>query len=166
MCVCIHLDYNNLPSCKDVCVLFSDVYLSMNGSIIPNHGYVVISDIGTAGDDTALLCHTNRPPESFHRGHWFGPDGTTVLRNFPGVPGFRRNRGPMVVHLYRSTVSTESSAEGIYYCQIQDNVDILQTITVGLYNSTEGIVCLCIKSVCVCVCVKDVFYRYRWYCCV
>ena len=133
----------------DVCVLFSDVYLSMNGSIISNHGYVVIGDIGTVGDDTALLCHTNRPPESFHsRGNWFGPDGTTVLYGFPGVPGFRRNRGPMVVRLYRSTVSTESSAEGIYYCQIQDNVDILQTVTVGLYNSTEGIVCLCIKSVC------------------
>ena len=121
----------------------------MNGSIIPNHGYVVIGDIGTAGDDTALLCHTNHRPGSFR--HWFGPDGTTVLLFAPAVPGFRRNRGPMVVRLYRSTVSTESSAEGIYYCQIQDNVDILQTITVGLYNSTEGTVCLCIKRVCVCV---------------
>ena len=36
------------------------VHLSLNGSVIPNHGYVEISGIGTAGDDTALLCHTNR----------------------------------------------------------------------------------------------------------
>ena len=31
------------------------VYLSLSGRVIPNHGYVAISDIGTAGDDTALL---------------------------------------------------------------------------------------------------------------
>ena len=72
-CACVHLDYNSLHSCKDVCVLFSDVYLSMNGSIIPNHGYVVIGDIGTAGDDTALLCHTNRLGFFNFGGHWFGP---------------------------------------------------------------------------------------------
>ena len=36
------------------------VYLSLNGDIIRNHGYVVISDIGST-DNTALLCHTNHP---------------------------------------------------------------------------------------------------------
>ena len=41
---------------------YAGVYLSLNGVIIPNHGYVVMSDIGSAGDDTALICHTNRPP--------------------------------------------------------------------------------------------------------
>ena len=40
-----------------------DIYLSLKDNIIPNHGYVVISDIGT-DDDTALLCHTNRPADS------------------------------------------------------------------------------------------------------
>ena len=37
------------------------MYLSLNNDISPNHSYVVISDIGSAGDDTALICHTNRP---------------------------------------------------------------------------------------------------------
>ena len=114
------------------------VYLSLNGRVIPNHGYVVISDIGTAGDDTALLCHTNRPPptgSSHSGGDWFARDGTEVTG--AAVPGFRRNRGPMVVRLYRNT-ATGPPAEGIYYCQIQDDTDTLYTVTVGLYNSAEG----------------------------
>ena len=32
----------------------------MNGDFIPNHGYVMISDIGST-DNTALLCITNKP---------------------------------------------------------------------------------------------------------
>ena len=118
---------------------FVEVYLSLNGSVIPNHGYVVISDIGTAADDTALLCITNRPPpsgSSSSGGKWITPVGTTVTGT--AVLGLRRNRGPMVVRLYRNT-ATGTPAEGIYYCQIQDDTDTLQTVTVGLYNSAKGI---------------------------
>ena len=32
--------------------------LCLNGDIIPNHGYVVISDIGST-DNITLICHTN-----------------------------------------------------------------------------------------------------------
>ena len=114
-----------------------DVYLSLNGSIIPNHGYVVISDIGTANDDTALLCHTNRPPTGSGNsgGDWFGPDGTEIAGN--AVPGFRRNRDPMVVRLYRNT-ATGPPEEGIYYCFIHDDTDTVQTVHVGLYNNGGG----------------------------
>ena len=42
-------------------VSLTDVYLSLDGTVIPNHGYVEISDIGST-DDFALLCHTNFPP--------------------------------------------------------------------------------------------------------
>ena len=107
-----------------------DVYLSLNGSIIPNHGYVEISD------DTALLCITNRPPPTGSgnsRGDWFAPDGTRVGGG--AVPGVRRNRDPMVVRLYRNTAAGPP-AEGIYYCQIQDDTPSLQTVHVGLYNET------------------------------
>ena len=40
----------------------ADVFLriSQNDDIVPNHGYVLISDIGST-NNTALLCHTNRP---------------------------------------------------------------------------------------------------------
>ena len=113
-----------------------DVYLSLNGSIIPNHGYVEISDISTAGDDTALLCITNRPPptgKSHSGGHWVAPDGTRV--DGTDVPGVRRNRDPIVVRLYRDT-DTGPPAEGIYQCQIRDSTPSLQTVHVGLYNGT------------------------------
>ena len=124
--------------------IISDVYLSLNDRVIPNHGYVVISDIGSSGDDTALLCITNRPPPTGNPnsgGEWFAPDGTKVLSSGSAVPGFRRNRAPMVVRLYRNT-GTGPPAEGIYYCQIQDNTDSLQTVTVGLYDNAEGIYCV------------------------
>ena len=123
-----------------MCFSMTDVYLNLSGSIIPNHGYVVISGIGTTGDDTALLCHTNRPPPTgsiSSGGDWFGPDGTKVPNIGNAVPGFRRNRGPMVVRLYRDT-ATGSPAEGIYYCQIRDSTDTLQALHVGLYNSGGG----------------------------
>ena len=101
---------------------------------------MVISDIGTAGDVTALLCITNRPPPTgspHSGGEWFDPDGTAVHRTNNDVPGFRRNRGRMVVRLY-SDISTGPPAEGIYQCQAQDDTDTLQRVTVGLYDSGGG----------------------------
>ena len=117
----------------------SDVYLSLNGVVIPNHGYVIISDIGTAGDDTALLCHTNRPPTSGSSnsgGDWFRPDQTEVMSGSTAI-GFRRNRGSMVVRLYRNT-ATDPPVEGIYYCQIEDDTNMAHIVSVGLYNSVGG----------------------------
>ena len=117
------------------------MYLSLNGDIIPNHGYVVISDIGST-DDTALICHTNHPAtyESYYNynsgGNWLAPDLTRVNRN--DVPGFMRNRGPMVVRLRRSN-SYNPLAEGIYLCEVKDTTEIWQTIYVGLYNRGNGI---------------------------
>ena len=121
-------------------LLNADVYLSLNDDIIPNHGYVVISDIGST-DDTALICHTNRPatlgtasyPNS--RGDWFAPDGTRVTGT--AVPGFRRNRAPMMVRLLRNT-ATDPPSEGIYHCLVEDDTLTLRTVYVGLYNSGTG----------------------------
>ena len=101
----------------------------------------MISDIGTEGDDTALLCHTNHPADipggtdGMHSGgDWFRPDGNEVLGGASSV-GFRRIRGSMVVRLYRIT---GTPVEGIYRCQIEDDTDTLQTVYVGLYNDDEG----------------------------
>ena len=116
--------------------IIPDVYLSLNGSVIPSHGYVVISDI-SIGADTALLCHTNRPPPNGERtsgGDWFGPDGSVVGESFPGI---RRSRDPMVVRLYRAT-SESPRPEGMYHCEIQDDMDTLQTVYVGLYHEGQG----------------------------
>ena len=114
------------------------VYLSLNGDIIPNHGYVVISDIGST-DDTALICHTNRPPlynGAHSGGNWFAPDDTRVYGN--NVPGFRRNRGPMIVRLLRNN-ATDPPSEGIYHCLVEDDTFTVQTLSVGLYNNGGGI---------------------------
>ena len=116
-----------------------DVYLSLNDVVIPNHRYVVISDIGSAGDDTALICHTNRPTvegQTNSGGNWFAPDGTRV--DGADVPGFKRNRAPMIVRLYRNT-ATDPPSEGIYHCLVEDDTLTEQTVHVGLYNSGGGI---------------------------
>ena len=103
---------------------------------------MIISDIDTAGDDTALLCHTNHPADipggtdgMNSGGDWFAPDGTRVDGNV--VPGFRRNRGSMVVRLFRNT-ATDPPVEGIYYCQIEDDSNMVHVVSVGLYNSVGG----------------------------
>ena len=90
-----------------------------------------ISNIGSS-DDTALLCHTNRPPpsgSSHSGGEWYAPDGTRL--SLDEVPGFVRNRGPMVVRL---KASTGDPVEGIYRCEVNDNTETQQTVYVGLYS--------------------------------
>ena len=118
-----------------------DVFLSLNGAVIPNRGYVLISDIGST-DDMVLLCHTNRPPpldEHNSGGDWSAPDGTKVKFISVTGPGFRMNRGSMVVRLNKRTgTGTGSPSEGIYWCSIMDTTPIRQTVYVGLYNSGEG----------------------------
>ena len=102
---------------------------------------MLISDIGST-DDTALLCHTNRPPppgSTSSGGEWYGPDGTRVTDT--AVPGFQRDRGPMVVRLKKST-STGTPSEGMYKCSIKDTESIPKTVYVGLYNIGGGnIIC-------------------------
>ena len=120
----------------NIIIIQTDVYLSLNGHVIPNHGYVVISDIGST-DDTALLCHTNHPPppgSRFSGGGWFTPDGTRVFGD--DVPGFTLNRAPMVARLRRTT--TGPPPEGIYNCTIDDASLTTQTVYVGLYTSGRG----------------------------
>ena len=115
------------------------MFLSLNGDIIPNHGYVVISEIGSTGDNTALLCNTHLPTPTGSinsGGNWFSPDETRV--NLADVPRLTRNRGDMVVRLFRNTDDPRTPAEGIYHCMVQDDTGTLQTVYVGLYNSGGG----------------------------
>ena len=121
------------------------VYLSLNDDIIPNHGYVMISDIGST-DDTALICHTNRPGnitgiagDKHSGGAWITPNGMTVgFGDMSYVPGFIRRRGPMMVRLLRNT-ATDPPSEGIYHCLVEDDTLTEQTVYVGLYRSGGGI---------------------------
>ena len=119
------------------------VFLSHNDDIIPNHGYVDISDIGST-EDTALICNTNRPATfrggANSGGDWFGPSGIVVggfTIGVSSVPGFMRNRDPMIVRLLRNT-ATDPPSEGIFHCEVEDDTDTKQTVYVGLYNSGRG----------------------------
>ena len=107
--------------------LCTDVFLSLNDDVIPNHGYVVISDIGS-NDNSALLCHTNR---YYINGEWHGPNGSSIN----GFTETRRNRA---VRLKRVG---GTPTEGIYHCSIQDAAFISQTVFVGLYNNGRGNAC-------------------------
>ena len=113
------------------------MYLTLNGDYIPNHGYVNISDIGST-DDTALICNTNNVTTHVQNRDWFAPDRTAVGNlGSDDVPGFVRNRGPMMVRLHRNT-ATGTPSEGIYYCVVEDDTFTYQTVYVGLYNSGGG----------------------------
>ena len=100
---------------------------------------MVISDIGST-DDTALICHTNRPAtlnnNTHSGGDWFAPDETRVTDT--AVPGFRRTRGPMMVRLLKNT-ATDPPSEGIYHCLVENDTLTEHTVYVGLYNSGGGI---------------------------
>ena len=117
-------------------VPLTDVYLSLDGTVIPNHGYVEISRIGST-DDSALLCHTNFPPppgSATSGGNWHAPDGTKIPSS--DVPGFARNRAAMVVRLKRFS---DTPPEGIYRCTIDDAALTPQMVYVGLYTTGGGI---------------------------
>ena len=113
-------------------IVYVDVFLSLNGAVIPDHGYVDISDIGYTDDNNALLCVTNHPGTP-NTGNWYGPDGTKV--DGTSVPGVIRNRGPMVVRLKRTT---GTAPEGIYWCSIPVTASTQQIMYVGLYNTGRG----------------------------
>ena len=137
------LGLHEVCAITEICILsahsnFSGVFLSLRGDIIPNHGYVVISDIGTSGTDTdSLLCITDGVANADGPGNWFAPDGTRV--NQLDVPGVRRNRRDMVVRLFRNTaIDSHPPAEGIYHCMVQDVTFTFQTVYVGLYNGRGG----------------------------
>ena len=127
--------------------LDSDVYLSLDGGVIPNHGYVVIDDISMPDevtDPTPLLCHTNRPPPNGwpnSGGNWISPTDVTVGSligpSSGNVPGLGRNRGPMEVRLWRQS-GTGTPVEGIYRCEVMNATDTLQTVYVGLYDDGGG----------------------------
>ena len=115
------------------------MYLNLNGDNIPNHGYVVISDIGTTNDDTALLCNTNYIPSGNNGGSWSVPDWSTVSSlSGVGSADFGRTRGSGLVRLIRNSAATGTPTEGIYSCTVQDDTETLQTVYVGVYNSGGG----------------------------
>ena len=110
----------------------------MNGTIIPNHGFVLLDNIGESSN--SLLCLTDNTAccgrfQSYGNilGDWYYPNGT-------GVPNsglnrdFYRNRGQSVVRLNRR----RGGVSGIYRCVIPDAAGVNQTMFIGVYTADAG----------------------------
>ena len=119
----------------------TDIYLSLNGSVIPNHGYILISDIGFT-DETALLCNANLSPsddQSYSEGTWFTPNQTKIPEKDEGNQGFLSNRTDTSVRLKRYN-SMDAPQDGIYSCEINNtSTNATLSVYVGLYHGSEGL---------------------------
>ena len=119
------------------------VALVLNGTVIPNHGLVLLEDIGES--DAALLCKTDLvaccrsyDTGSGPLGYWFFPNGTEVPNFIINVQGlmwdFYRNRGPSVVRMNRR----RGGVNGIYRCKIPNQNGVSQSLYVGVYTRNTG----------------------------
>ena len=108
----------------------------MNGAIIPNHGFVLLDNIGESID--SLLCLTDLPAccsppyAESALGNWFFPNGTRVPSS-GNQWNFHRNRGQMSVLLSR----TRGGANGIYRCYVPSETKDHQ-LYVGVYAANSG----------------------------
>ena len=111
------------------------MYLRLNNNYIPNHGYVVISDIGTS-DDSALFCYTGYTVGNDHKseGMWLAPNSTQV--GSATVSHFRVTSDQGAIGLVRN--NGHAPLEGIYVCDINLKSGKTHQIYVGLYNQGEG----------------------------
>ena len=112
-----------------------------NGHIIPNHGFVLLDNIGEGSE--ALLCLTDlpaccRPPYTDPMGrqalgNWYFPNGTRVVSGGKQWD-FHRTRGRIVVLLHRR----RGGATGIYRCSVPGQNKDLVTLYVGVYTANTG----------------------------
>lgn len=115
----------------DQAVYFStsaDVYLTLNGEVIPNHALVNLGDIGTIG---RIQCHSNDPG---HGGTWHAPDGESYNKRNPNYFGFKFTTGQNFSTLEKVS---ENPTNGIYECLINEK-EITHTLRVGIYDDGKG----------------------------
>ena len=130
----------------------ASVRLSLNGIDIANNSIVDIEDIGE-GDETALLCHTNKTlccgtkPNRF--GDWYYPNGAKVrIKDTVGMATdeFYRDRGTQVVRLnHRQGNLIE---RGRFRCQVpeSDDNDVMRSIYAYIGMPIDSIVIINISS--------------------
>ena len=118
-------------------------YVSFRGETLPNHGYVELSLVGSAGDggdnvrchtDLIICCRDTGGIGEPDRPDWYFPDGTEM--GFPGGGGdIYQRRGAQRIDLRRR--NNALSPSGIYRCEIPtDDGDLVrETVYVGIYGS-------------------------------
>ena len=115
------------------------VVVVLNGAIIPNHGFVLLDNIGEPPNslrcltDNIACCARAQSPGRGILGDWYYPNGTGVANS--GVMWeFYRNRGQSVVRLNRR----RGGVTGIYRCEIPDAAGVDQTMFIGVYTANTG----------------------------
>ena len=128
-------------------------YVRFNNMILPNHGYVDLSQVGEAGSNS-VQCHTDLTScctsgitNAVDRPDWYLPGSGAVPLPFSG--GIYQARGVQRNDLRRrNNVLTPS---GIYRCEIPtddgDDGFVRETVYVGIYSSGGGIVCYLLCTV-------------------
>ena len=113
---------------------------------------MTLEDIGE-GDDNALLCLTNQTaccqsPYTGNKGNaignWYFPNGSRLLGS-ESQSCFYRTRGQMAIHMHRR----KGGVEGIYRCEINDAMNVTQTIYIGVYSASTGEWSILFQSYCV-----------------
>ena len=117
-------------------LIITDVWITLNGVPYANNSIVTNTDIGTGS--AALLCTTTYTPccsSDNPETQWYFPNGSPIPHN-PALP-YRRTRGrfPGRVILSRNS---ESTTTGIFRCDIPDASGVLQSLYVGIYDSSTG----------------------------
>ena len=123
-------------------------YVSFMGPALPDHSYVDLNTVGSAGDNSdSVVCHTDLQSccsrsEGIHRGNWSFPDGTQLPFTSPTVPiGLGRNAQIAIIRRTGSAIGPT----GIYHCDIPTNavhhesdISVGETVYVGLYPANGG----------------------------
>ena len=116
-------------------------YVSFRGETLPNHGYVDLSLVGDAEDDS-VQCHTDLTTcctsglASADRPDWYSPgSGGVSLAFSSGSDDIYQHRGSQRIDLRRR--NNALSPSGIYHCEIPtDDGDLVrETVYVGIYGS-------------------------------
>ena len=109
--------------------IVSDVYISLNGDIIKNHGLVVVNSIGF-NYSTSLLCHYDGHLDANCELDWFKPNGSRITTD----SAEQSTTSNMVVSLTRTTAI---AMKGIYHCALC-NGNASRKVYVGIYPVDEG----------------------------
>ena len=108
--------------------IVSDVYTTLNGDIIQNHGLVVVNNIGF-NYSTSLLCHYDGHLDVNCELDWFIPNGTRITDSAE-----QSTTSNTVVSLTRTTAF---ATEGIYHCAVC-NGNASRKVYIGIYPVDKG----------------------------
>ena len=125
---------------------------SLRGQSYPNHGLVLIDDIGEtdSNPDNRLHCVSDIlccSDVTNFRGEFFFPD-TTQVPTLGGIRnGYYRNRGSDRIFLNRRL---DGVVQGLFQCRIrtQSSLSSFQELYIGVYDADSGELCECVCCLC------------------